>query len=56
MRKFSALIEKIVRFISLYKLKSYGKCNLWQMLIMAKVFMGSVIMANVFMAKELLQM
>ena len=40
---------------------TYGKCNLWQVLLMASVtygkrIMASVIMAKVFMAKVLWQM
>ena len=33
-----------------YDKSIYGKCNLLQVLLMAKVLMGSVIMASVIMA------
>ena len=32
---------------------TYGKCNLWQVLLMANVIMTNVIMTKVFMAKVL---
>ena len=32
---------------------TYGKCNLWQVLLMANVIMTNVIMSKVFMAKVL---
>ena len=35
---------------------TYGKCNLWQLLLMASVTYGKRIMASVIMAKVLWQM
>jgi len=32
---------------------TYGKCNLWQVLLMTNVIMTNVIMTKVFMAKVL---
>ena len=35
------------------KCNHYGKCNLWQVLLMANVIMTNVIMTKVFIAKVL---